>query len=175
MPHNAAKPDNTMDGNAILKELRDIHTPDGVALWPLAPSWWLLLVGMVIVLFVWIWWRWLNVRKRSLKAFLSKLMLLQLQYQKTNDMTHFISALSILMRRYVLSLYPRRQVAALTGDEWLAFLDRTGGNGEFSRGIGRILKTGPYTLHAYCDVAQLLDCVKKWAIKAYKTGAREKA
>lgn len=164
-----------MDGNAILKELRDIHTPDGVALWPLAPSWWVLLVGMMISLLVWMWWRRLKVKKRGLKAFLSKLMLLQMQYQKTNDMSHLISALSILIRRFVLSLYPRQQVAALTGDEWLAFLDRTGGNGDFSQGIGRILKAGPYTLHAYCDVALLLDCVKKWAVKAYKSRVRGKA
>jgi hypothetical protein len=55
-----------------------------------------------------------------------------------------IAAVSALLKRVALSRYPRTEVAALTGADWLAFLDRSGGNGGFAKGPGRALADGAY-------------------------------
>lgn len=49
-----------------------------------------------------------------------------------------------VLRRAALAAFPRRQVAALTGADWLAFLDRTMGGNGFADGPGRSLVEAPY-------------------------------
>lgn len=52
--------------------------------------------------------------------------------------------IAAVVRRTALVAYGRPQVASLAGEEWLAFLDATGGGGEFANGPGRALVTLPY-------------------------------
>ena len=52
--------------------------------------------------------------------------------------------LSLLVRRTALAAFPREQIAPLSGAAWLAFLDRSSGGTEFSRGPGRWLASAPY-------------------------------
>jgi hypothetical protein len=75
----------------------------------------------------------------------------------------FLAKVGVLLRRIALRRYPAEQVASLTGSAWLQFLDSTGGGGDFSRGVGRVLERGPYsprveTVH----VAELLALVRRW-------------
>ena len=68
--------------------------------------------------------------------------------------------------------FPRDQVAALTGEAWLRFLDESGGNGRFREGPGRILAAGPYqrSLPAEVDTAGLIVLVREWVTR--NAGAR---
>jgi hypothetical protein len=52
--------------------------------------------------------------------------------------------LAVLVRRTALGAFPRETIAPLTGTAWLAFLDRSYGGNEFSRGVGRWLVSAPY-------------------------------
>lgn len=53
-------------------------------------------------------------------------------------------AIADILRRTALMAFPRTDVAGLHGDDWLAFLDRTGGGSAFREGQGRALATAPY-------------------------------
>jgi hypothetical protein len=54
----------------------------------------------------------------------------------------------------------------LTGSDWLRFLDDTGGAGEFEKGVGRILETGPYQPQTReVPVEELLVLVRLWVSK----------
>jgi len=75
------------------------------------------------------------------------------------------AALSALLKRVALARFPRTDVAALSGAEWLAFLDRTGGNGRFREGAGAVLAHGPYAPRLDCDADTLLALARDW-IKA---------
>jgi Ca-activated chloride channel family protein len=70
--------------------------------------------------------------------------------------------LALLVRRTALAAFPREQVAALEGPAWLAFLDRSYGGVEFSRGAGRALATTAYAPHAAAEPSQLIDLVRRW-------------
>ena len=48
------------------------------------------------------------------------------------------------MRRTAISLYPRVDVASLTGDDWLNFLDKSIVNRGFNSDIGWLLTEGLY-------------------------------
>ncbi len=53
-------------------------------------------------------------------------------------------ALAEILRRTALVAFPRADVAALHGERWLDFLDRTYGGCGFRNGPGRAVATAPY-------------------------------
>ena len=133
-----------MSGNNLAQslELRDIHLPAEPSFWPPAPGWWLLF-GLLVAMALWLgrlgWGQYRRVRRRQR-------ILLELDRLERAGLhgPTLIAAISALLKRVALSRYPRTEVAALTGEAWLAFLDRTGGEGRFSDGAGRVLAHGAY-------------------------------
>lgn len=75
--------------------------------------------------------------------------------------TTILAELSILLRRVAISRYGRQQVAALHGEDWLAFLDRTGRTEAFTQ-QGRALLDAPYQRQTSQDAVPLLDLAHHW-------------
>lgn len=148
-------------------QLRDIHLPPGPGWWPPAPGWWVVAV-LVLVLLVWM--TRIALRRyrqrRQRQHILAMLDTLTLPSDEA-VLPEMITKISTLLRRLALMRYPRQQVAALTGAEWLRFLDHTGGEGCFSQGPGQILASGPYqpALPADTDMAALNALVREWVKK----------
>ncbi len=143
--------------------LKDIHPPAGIGWWPPAPGWWLLLVLLTaLILGGWrLYKRWR--RKMAIKVALH--LLRELQRDKQRNAHEQLCALSTLLRRVAISCHPRTQVAALTGQAWLEFLDQGMPDQPFSRGIGRILEDGPYRQAESVEVvemAALLELCEHW-------------
>lgn len=146
--------------------LRDIHLPGPVSWWPPAPGWWLLgaLVLALVLLLSWGWSR-LRRRRRSV-AWLCRpeLRRLRQEYEGSTDATGLARDLSVLVRQICISGFPRWQVAGLTGEAWLEFLDGTAGHKGFSQGPGRALVEAPYRPHSEFEAQALLDLVESWAM-----------
>ena len=75
-----------------------------------------------------------------------------------------------LLRRVALVRYPRDRIAALSGDDWLAFLDATSGSQAFSAGPARILGNDRYAPRVELDVATLDSLARAW-LRAHRLGA----
>lgn len=135
--------------NATELPLKDIHLPDPVSWWPLAPGWWIIagtILFLVILFFV------IRAYYRS-KALLrdanAELEQIKHNFILHKDQTELVQSLSILLRRSCISFYPRHETASLTGDDWLKFLDTTlppvsSNVTTFYDGIGEILASAPY-------------------------------
>jgi hypothetical protein len=142
-------------------DLRDIHLPAEPGFWPPAPGWWLLFALLVAWAF-WLarlgWRRYRQWRRRRrILGELDRLRARRLQGPA------LIAAVSALLKRVALSRYPRAEVAALTGEAWVAFLDRSGGDGRFARGAGRMLAEGAYApAIAELDEQALLAIARDW-------------
>ena len=69
-----------------------------------------------------------------------------------------------LLKRVALVAYPRIDVASLTGDAWLGFLDGTLGTTDFSQGPGRVLPELAYASPDVSDkdAAELLKLSASW-------------
>ncbi len=157
-----------MDGAESLP-LRDIHLPNPVSWWPPALGWWMLIILLILVI--------LSIkiflvikRRRSVQiAAIKALKQISEAFKTDQDAHRLVKSLSILMRRICLSYFPRKKVAALTGEKWLLFLDECldWGNltDRFSQGSGRALITAPYQKRAEIDGDQLLFLCGHW-IKA---------
>jgi hypothetical protein len=111
-----------MDENAI--PLRDLHLPEAIGWWPLAPGWWVLLALAVVALAYTAWrlykrWQFYAPRRYALR----ELARFEAEYLEHRDPVALGKQLSELLRRGMLAYAPREEVAGLTGDDWLAWLD----------------------------------------------------
>jgi hypothetical protein len=66
-----------------------------------------------------------------------------------------------LLKRVALVAYAREQIAALSGNAWLTFLDRTGGTAQFTQGAGVVLAevSSRPSLGSALDTAQVATLV----------------
>jgi hypothetical protein len=146
--------------NPQLADLHDIHLPLEPSWWPPAPGWWLL-TGLVLVLsgllMRWLWQQ--RQRQAWRREALAELARLRLALQAGEmDDGAVLQALSILLRRLLLSRRPREQVAGLHAEAWLRLLDEElRADDWFSRGEGRLLATAPYQATADPRAAALID------------------
>ncbi len=125
--------------------LRGLHLPETVGWWPLAPGWWLLII-LAVIAAGWLIRAWL---RRRAHAAARRKALRQLEeshsaYARHGNPVTLGAEVSELLRRTMLAYAPRAEVAGLTGDEWLAWLDRDLDEPRFRQGAGRTLLDLPY-------------------------------
>jgi Ca-activated chloride channel family protein len=146
-----------------LSGLIDIPLPQEVSLWP--QTWPLrIAIVLVVVLSALATWRFLH-RYRANRYRREALSELDRMRQTTDAAPDRLAAqLSLLVRRTALGGFPRETVAPLTGTAWLAFLDRSYGGDEFSKGAGRWLVSAPYqqTAPDRDELNTLLGLVRRW-------------
>ena len=90
------------------------------------------------------------------------LQLKQLLEEHQQDPQQYLTRFSELIKRISLVSFPREQVASLSGEEWVAFLDRTGRTDEFSLGHGQVLMYGAYEKDSQVEVQALHELGIKW-------------
>lgn len=125
--------------------LRDLHLPEAISWWPLAPGWWVVIVLAAAGLFV-VFRLYLRTRARGAARRYALLQLEELtsEFEQHRDAVAFSRAVSALLRRTMLAYAPRQEVAGLTGDEWLAWLDKDLDQPRFQSELGRKLLELPY-------------------------------
>ena len=146
-----------------LAALRPPHPPDPVSWWPPAPGWWLLMLAL-LALTAWGALRLLRHlrRNRYRRTALAELDQAYARHRDGAAATQYAAAAALILRRAALARYPRAEVAALTGEQWLAFLDRSGGAGAFAGETGRALLRAAYQPSARCDAAALHGICRDW-------------
>lgn len=125
--------------------LRDLHLPDAIGWWPLAPGWWLV-IGAVLIGLGFLFRYWLRTRSRSAarRYALRQLDDIVKEFDEHGNVVAFGATVSELLRRTMLAYAPRQRVAGLTGEEWLKWLDRDLVQPVFVSGPGRQLLDLPY-------------------------------
>ncbi len=145
----------------LLRELRNIQPPLEPGWWPPAPGWWLLL--SVVLLFPALW----LFRKRQRRQNYFQLARLELQqyadqYRLDKDKQELLLGLSCWLRQVALLAFPDRQVAGLTGLNWVRFLDETMSENEFSQGHGHIFASKVYANQVDFDAENILSLCRSW-------------
>jgi hypothetical protein len=151
---------------AAALDLRDIHAAPPPTFWPPAPGWWLLAAVLLVLLVVLTLWALRRYRVyRQNRQIMNELERLTNCYSKDN-ISGYMTKISTLLRRVALRRYARTRVASLTGADWLRFLDETGGDGGFEKGVGQVLEVGPYQSRSSdVPVEALLGLVRQWVKK----------
>jgi len=145
--------------------LRDLHLPEMIGWWPLAFGWWFLIVLAVAGL-SYLLYRTFRRRRRnaSRRVALRELSRIQKEYKNGVDEVSLAIELSELLRRTMLAYAPRGEVAGLTGENWLHWLDQGLREKPFSDGAGQNLESLPYrradAVEDNVDVEGLIDAIK---------------
>jgi hypothetical protein len=153
-----------------LAELRGLHLPDAIGLWPPAPGWWIALalvlcsVAAIALL--------ARRRRRSLGARALR-ELRRLERRGTADVPSLATALSELLRRVALEKFGAQPVASLAGERWGYFLKSTAPASRkgrrFDEAAGRALALAPYAPPAAAQAAladvdreRLVAAAREW-------------
>jgi hypothetical protein len=116
-----AQPAPTQSAPNPLDQLKDIHLPDNINQFELAPGWWFLITLLALSL-IYLGYRLFKKRHalRLLKP--AKQELTQIAALTANN--HSVAQLSALIKRVCLIYFPNDQVASLSGDNWTSFLNQ---------------------------------------------------
>lgn len=146
-------------------QLRELHMPDMTGWWPLAPGWWVLMIlftAAAVYLLSRGYRRWAANAPRRFA--LRQLDDIRHHYDHGADAVELCKQMSELLRRAMLAYAPRADVAGLTGDDWLEWLDDGLNDSPFSNGAGRLLESLPYmnsqNVDDDTDMRGLIDAVR---------------
>jgi len=131
---------------ASLQNLNDIVLPEAVGWWPLAIGWYFLF-GLLLVILGWFTYtsvrRWINNRYR--RTALQQLQLLAEDIRTTDKRDIGLRQIPVLLKRTALSVYPRSQLASLTGKNWHDFLNSKVSKPSFPESIAELLDKISYS------------------------------
>ncbi|CEG58917.1 DUF4381 domain-containing protein [Legionella fallonii] len=145
-----------------LTQLKDIHLPDSIGWWPLAPGWYVVMLMILVMAIVFAYF--LRKRRRDALAKNQALELLKnytIQYEKERNAQLTSACISELLRRVALVYYPRSAVASLHGDGWIEFLNKTG-NGVDFYSVKSMLLDSPFKTSETVDLQPLIIQAQLW-------------
>ncbi|MGC1183351.1 DUF4381 domain-containing protein [Legionella sp.] len=151
-----------MDKTDLLAQLKDIHLPNPVSWWPLAPGWYVL-ITLVLLLTLYLVCR---AYRRYYYALAKKQALIllatyQKNYEEEQDVALTSAHISELLRRVALVYFPRKQVASLHGQAWLQFLNQTSKGIDFNA-IHTMLLDTPFKAKDIIDLNPLFNKARLW-------------
>lgn len=142
-------------GNPVLEGLSEVILPVPVGLLPLAPGW--AYVGVLLLLLMALavyrgfrrWWR-----NRYRRAALAELDCIASKQQLPVARLH---ALAVLVKATALQIYPREDIAVLTGVDWIDYLNSRAGYVAFSEQAGLLLGQSLYDARSETLSREALD------------------
>jgi hypothetical protein len=130
---------------ASLDRLHDLVTPPPAPWWP-PPTGWCWVLGVLLLIAIYFLFKaflhWQHNRyRREARAEWRRH---RAQLTDMNTRIAALGALAVLLKRTALSVFPRSEVASLTGSRWLEFLNRTGNMNDFTSETGELLEDAAY-------------------------------
>ncbi len=161
--------------NSGLEKLHEILLPEPVSWMPQTVGWYVVFGLILLVVGWWVYRRLRRFRRnRYRRLALAELAVIEGELQQPERRAKALSEIPVLLKWTALSAFPREEVAELSGERWLSFLDKTVGGNDFTKGVGRLLPELAYApalgIATLSDerIGSLLPLVRHWI----KTHAR---
>lgn len=143
-------------------QLRDIHLPADPGFWPLAPGWWLLIVLVLLVAYLLVK-KLVKLRqkKHTIKLLQDKLSQLRENYNQHKSKHRLAAEISDLLKRFVRHVLHDSQATALSGIEWINYLNKLSSSEVFTE-FKQELTQAQYSPNIDYDVPKLVAQVKNF-------------
>ena len=123
-----------------LKNLHEIILPDPVSWMPQTIGWYVVFGLILLVAGWWVYGRLRRFQKnRYRRVALAELDVIEQELQRPEGCAKALEEIPVLLKWTALSAFPRSDVASLSGEKWLSFLDKTMGGKDFAEDEGRLL------------------------------------
>lgn len=136
-----------------LEKLHPFYQPPPPPWTPQTISWYVLF-GLLAVLLAWAVWRVVAHWRRN-----------RYRREALRELEHIsTSAIPALLKRTALAAWPRDQVASLSGESWIRFLEAHEGEGAFTHSPGRLFLDLEYRTahHSFSDQLALRQIASDW-------------
>ncbi|ODC03925.1 hypothetical protein BFW38_10630 [Terasakiispira papahanaumokuakeensis] len=142
--------------------LNPLVPPQSPGLWPPGPLTWLVIASLLLAFIAMLCWRHYNATRLRRYAY-QELDSIRERHAAHLNNARYLYELNLLLRRLAVRNFRREHVAALTGSDWLTFLDNSLNTHEFSQGCGHVLAHGAYKAEpGQLDTAALHQLVRSW-------------
>ncbi len=155
--------------NAGLEKLHEIVLPEPVSSMPQTTGWYVVFGLILVVVGYWVYGRLRRFRaNRYRRLALAELSVIEGELEQPENRSKALSEIPVLLKRAALSAFPRSEVASLSGERWLAFLDKTMGGKDFTEGEGRCLPELSYAPATRISkipdetIGNLLQLTRRW-------------
>ena len=164
-------------GNSKLTGIQEITLPEPISYVPHTIGWKILLVVIVIAALVFGYNRYRHWQANRYRTFaLQRLAEIEQAVQvpetrlRSGAMPLGLSLadLPVLVKQTALQAFPRDEIAQLSGERWLEFLDRSCDTQEFTQGVGQLLPQLAYqSASALANlpeqrISNLIDLIRQW-------------
>ncbi len=160
--------------DSALQNLHEILLPTPVSWMPQTGGWYAVLGLIVVVTGWWVYGRFRRFRKNRYRRFaLAKLAVIEREIRQPEKRAQALAEIPGLLKRTALAVFPRSDVAGLSGEKWLAFLDKTMGGKDFTEEEGRLLAELAYApaqrISKLPDetIGELIRLIRQW-IRVHK-------
>ncbi|WP_394690580.1 DUF4381 domain-containing protein [Hoeflea sp.] len=154
---------------AQLEQLKDIHLPEPISWWPLAPGWWALIGGVIVLIIATC--TVIAARRRTVRyAALRQLQKLQAAQHDKPLSPELATEISVLLRRIALRMAPEQLIGPAHGEAWETYLINQPGG--LPSQIAHYLAFAPYIPGAALaegaaatnglDTTAVFDAAAKW-------------
>ena len=129
-------------GNYALGDFVEVVSPEAINWWPQTTGWWWLGAALLGYALYRGWWslrRWYHNRYRREAA--DRLQLLA----GAAESPGLVADINRLLKLTAIAAYSREQVARLSGDDWVSFLNQHCPGAPFSQEQGQLLSVATYT------------------------------
>ena len=128
-----------MDINKELINLKDIHLPEAVSIWPLAFGWYLIFFIIIfLIIFLCIFFR-KRYQKKKFKSLVRKELNIFKKRSKLECNNVLLGEISIFLKQVAMHHYPKSNLKLIHGYELLKYFDEIGKTNFFVGGQGKIL------------------------------------
>lgn len=144
-----------------LSELKPLHLPPEVSIWPLAIGWYIVLA--IIVLVIVISW-WLYSKRQKIQQTRNEINQLWLTIETdylANRSPEIIAIINVFLKRVAVKSFADKNPQLLSGNEWLHFLDNSGKTTQFSQGAGKLL-ANPYCRITLDNPHELFNLIRNY-------------
>ena len=147
-------------GNYALRDFTHVTEPEAVSWWPTAPGWQFLAAAALLALTLAAYRRWQRWRRNRYRR--EAIRSLRSCQELPPDAR--LQAMARILKAAALAAFPRREIAALSGEHWLDWLDSSGPPA-FSSASRRLLVRVQYSAGdtpTDSDLATLAQDCERW-------------
>ncbi len=146
----------------LLQQLRDLHLPESVSWWPLAPGWWIVVTALLFIAVV-VSMRLVRnyLRRRQQTPELRQLNELYKQCAADGDATSYYDRLTSILKQSAIERDDSMSVPRLSGNAWVDWMEQSAET-SFTATARDTLTTGCYQRHAPLPEQRVHEELCRW-------------